>query len=178
MAGAQRLSAAYEERPAAPKHHGRRQYELGQSRQPRCDSGVNPNSAPPISMTTTGNAKPSRNPEPPRHVGEFAAIVAAPPASGSSAMPQIGQAPGRPGGFRDAWGRCRSRRRPARAARRGLRRCALSPDIFPGRRRTCAAAGATEVIAVAADTSWRWGLRRRIDLSCRRPDRWRLAPSP
>ena len=90
----------------------------------------------PSPAANTGSGQRQADPEPPRHVGELGIGRRRRPStsSGSSAMPQIGQAPGPPGGSRDASGRCRSCRRAplgsAACAAAGARYCAGSATNF------------------------------------------------
>ena len=75
MAGAQRLRAADEERPAAPQHHGCRQNELRRRRNGAGEMKQAEMSAHLDDKDRHGEHE--RNPKPPRHVGEFGAIAGA-----------------------------------------------------------------------------------------------------
>ena len=91
------------------------------------ESGAKPKCAP-ISSTTTGSGQRGGNPQPPRHVGEFAAVIgAAVFGLQRHAADRAGAGAG-PGGFRDASGRCRSCR--AGGGGRGLRGRGM--EIFAG----------------------------------------------
>ena len=106
--------AAHEERPAGPQHHRRGEHELKPHRRSAAgcsDAGSGPGRCAPIARTTERDRERRADPEAPGHVDELGVRpgLVGRDASGSSAMPQIGQEPGPScADLRDASGRCRS----------------------------------------------------------------------
>ena len=93
-----RCPAALKERPAAPQHHRRRQRKLDPDCEPSRTTlhcAALPAIISPMAIEQNRRGQRQADPEAPRHVGSSG--FAPPPdvtVRGSSAMPQIGQAPG------------------------------------------------------------------------------------
>ena len=137
-----------------------------------CDSGAKPNKCAPISSTTTGNASTAEI-QSRRVISASSAPSSAPPASGSSAMPQIGQVPGptcricgmHRAGIDRAFRRGRCGRRSGRAVQIFVR---IGDEL-------AAATGAAERVGMAVVVC---AVRRfcRNRLSSRKPDRSSASP--
>ena len=133
VARGHRLGAADEERPATPQHHRCRQDELGEIRQ---SAGGVPEAEMAAHLQRDDRQRQCRrDPEPPRHVGAFAARVVLGnrarfglqrhAADRAMARPDLADFRMHRAGVDRAFGLAPAAAKP---------RCA---DIFPGRRRIC-----------------------------------------
>ena len=158
----ERLPAAHEERPAGPQHDRRRQHELQPVRQLLADQRCRSNEMPAhlqhddrqrrarARSRTAASCRPAR---------DWARLSARRQLRLERHAADRAGARARPGGSRDASGRCRSCL-PAPARRR---RCAGLEILRRIGHELGAAAGRAEVVGAAAAWSWRCGVVVRID---------------